>query len=484
MFEILLVEDEPPILRLLKKTIENADSDFAVTKSCTNVKDAIDCLEKEHFDVVVTDIRMPVMSGIELAGYVYENFPEIKVVLISGHQDFDYARKALEYKVFDYILKPVSKDKIKELTVRLRRESEKKNQVNKGSADVKYNAAALFCAGAYLLYGSQVFLPGDGFWADGTIEKYLERNLVQGEEYMFYNSGIGSERLLLLSASSKERQESIIKSLYKEVQGRALPVTVAYKTDLEDNNVSNVFSHLRHKLSKHIVLNRSSIIDCDIEQDGFEYINHLYTKNDIESIVSAAYNVDEERLQAKIHRFLKTMDESGCTQDEINGFLNVILDTYRLTYPDKLKRKYLSVKHEFVNALAGFTAYDKFEADIVSILMTLRSDAAQQDRYAILADAVEQYLLENYNKTISNDILADKFGFVPSYISRLFKREKGVSPNEYITNYRIELAKKLIVENPELRINEIADMVGFKEPYYFSKVFKRKTGVWPTEYGK
>ena len=68
------------------------------------------------------------------------------------------------------------------------------------------------------------------------------------------------------------------------------------------------------------------------------------------------------------------------------------------------------------------------------------------------------------------------------YISRLFKRQKGVSPNEYVTKYRIEKAKKLIEENNDLRIKDIADAVGFKESYYFSKTFKRETGMWPTEY--
>ena len=91
-------------------------------------------------------------------------------------------------------------------------------------------------------------------------------------------------------------------------------------------------------------------------------------------------------------------------------------------------------------------------------------------------------LVSFYYKNITSDVLSKEFGFVPSYISRLFKRQKGVSPNEYVTKYRIEKAKKLIEENKDLRIKDIADAVGFKEAYYFSKTFKRETGMWPTEY--
>lgn len=127
-------------------------------------------------------------------------------------------------------------------------------------------------------------------------------------------------------------------------------------------------------------------------------------------------------------------------------------------------------------------SYDAFIADIISILATLRNDKRDPDRYEQLANEVEEYLINNYNKNITSDVLSKEFGFVPSYISRLFKRQKGVSPNEYVTKYRIEKAKKLIEENNDLRIKDIADAVGFKESYYFSKTFKRETGMWPTEY--
>lgn len=273
MFKVLIAEDEPPIMRMIKSTLESVDSDFCVKECCINGKSAVEKLKNEDFDIVITDIKMPIMTGIELAGWIYQNKPDTKVIIVSGYSDFEYARKALEYKVFD-----------------------------------------------------------------------------------------------------------------------------------------------------------------------------------------------------------------DCTQEEINGLLNIILDTYTLNYPNHMKRKNTSVKKEFVNALASFVSYDAFIDDIISILATLRNDKRDPDRYEQLANEVEEYLINNYNKNITSDVLSKEFGFVPSYISRLFKRQKGVSPNEYVTKYRIEKAKKLIEENKDLRIKDIADAVGLKEAYYFSKTFKRETGMWPTEY--
>ena len=114
MFKVLIAEDEPPIMRMIKSTLESVDSDFKVTECCINGKNAVEKLKNEDFDIVITDIKMPIMTGIELAGWIYQNKPDTKVIIVSGYSDFEYARKALEYKVFDYLLKPISKDKVSE----------------------------------------------------------------------------------------------------------------------------------------------------------------------------------------------------------------------------------------------------------------------------------------------------------------------------------------------------------------------------------
>jgi YesN/AraC family two-component response regulator len=175
------------------------------------------------------------------------------------------------------------------------------------------------------------------------------------------------------------------------------------------------------------------------------------------------------------------MRDSRCTQAEVVNLLNVVLDTYTLNYPDKLKRKNSSVKNEVMTAVAGFTTYDALLEDTTSILMTLRRDD-ETDRYERLAEDIEEYIKQNYTRTITSETLSREFGFVPSYISRIFKQKKHISPSEYITKYRIKLAKKLMTDNPDIMIKEVANETGFKEAYYFSKTFKRETGMWPTEF--
>lgn len=480
MFRVMVVEDEPPIMRMIKAGIEAADSDFEVKSCCMNGQEAVETLKSDDYDIVFTDIKMPVMTGIELAGWIYENKPQTMVVILSGYSDFEYARQALTYKVFDYLLKPVSKDKLRELIERIRSELKKKGEPPRD--DDRSAVVILACAGAYLLYGSEVMLPGETFWTDERIEGFMQRTLKGNEGYIFFNSNSPSERFVVVDSDSAERQTEIVNMLYNSFSDSELPVTVVYKRDVILKDAGKSFAELREHLIRLLVLDRGQLICCNDTREGYESIDQPYSKRDIDELAAAVKNGSMNDVRKRFSDILDEMRAKSYTQEEINGFLNVVLDTYALNYPTGIQRKNTSVKREFVNALAGFTSYENLLDDIVSILMTLKSDVKSQDRYSRLADDVEQYLIANYNKELSSKVLAREFGFVPSYISRIFKRQKGLSPNEYITKYRIETAKTIISENPEMQIKEVAGMVGFKDAYYFSKTFKRETGIWPTEH--
>lgn len=483
MFKVMVVEDEPPIARAIKNAIERADADFKVTRCCINGSEAQSVLENEDFDIVFTDIKMPIMTGLELASWIHQNKPFVMVVILSGFSDFEYAKKALTYKVFDYVLKPISKDKILDLTNRIRAElGAKKTAETPG--DDRSTVTILACAGAYLLYGSEVILPGANYLSDELIEKIMSETLTDDESYVFFNSNVPSERYIVVQSDAPERQDEIVHKLFDGLCAGDLPITVVYRKTVQFRDAGNGIAQLRDQLIKQSILDRSQLICVNDALDTYGGITQPYSKQEIEALTAAIKNGNMDEVRSRFSNILSEMRSSNFTQEEVNGFLNVVLDTYALNYPQAMQRKNTSVKHEFVNALAAFTSYPAFLDDIVSILMTLRRDVAPSDRNEQLADSVEEYLKNNYKMDISGKTIAREFGFVPSYISRIFKRCKGLSPNEYLTRYRIELAKNLLAENPDMKIKEVAAQVGFNEAYYFSKTFKRETGMWPTEYGK
>ena len=108
IFRILLVDDEPFLRQSLIRRIREMHNDFEVTAQAADGEEALRLLEENSFHLVITDIRMPVMDGIELAGRIHEQYPELVTIILTGYADFRYAQSALRYGVFDYLLKPVN----------------------------------------------------------------------------------------------------------------------------------------------------------------------------------------------------------------------------------------------------------------------------------------------------------------------------------------------------------------------------------------
>lgn len=124
MYKVLLVDDEISIRENIKSRIPWGDLGFELAASCENGREAIQWLQKENVDLILTDICMPYVDGLGIAQYVKENLANAKVVIITGYDEFDYARKALEFHVFSYILKPITAKELMEVLKRVRDELE------------------------------------------------------------------------------------------------------------------------------------------------------------------------------------------------------------------------------------------------------------------------------------------------------------------------------------------------------------------------
>ena len=335
MLKILIVDDEPDICELIHKLIDWEELELTSLGSSQNGIDAMEIILRQKPDIVITDIKMPIMTGIELAGWIYQNKPDTKVIIVSGYSDFEYARKALEYKVFDYLLKPISKDKVSELTARIKSEIGSKSKMS----DDNNTIVVLACAGAYLLYGSEVLLPGERFWTDSGIDTFMDNLLTPSEEYIFFNSNMLSERLMVITAETEERQEELIHKIYDGFSNKNLPVTIVYQKGVLFKDTGKYFSKLREQLIKHLILNKSQLLCCNSLSDSYEDISQPYSKADVDSIVFAIKNRNNDELKNKLTAVMNNMMSSDCTQEEINGLLNIILDTYTLNYPNHMKRK-------------------------------------------------------------------------------------------------------------------------------------------------
>ncbi len=490
MIKVLLVEDEPPIGRAIQKMIEQTSPAFFVVGCAINGQAALDWLVREPVDVVITDIRMPVMDGIELLEEIKQRHPECIAVVQSGYQDFGYAQSALRLGAFDYLLKPLSRDKLGDLLGRLEdycsmREVEKKRMLlqqslNRPPVEKKGDAATcavfLACVGAWPLSPDDSMTPGAAFWEPLSPETLVEANLVEGESVLVFEGKFRPERVFVLENVPEERLQEVVGNVYKNFSTRATPVAVtlcAYPERLAIWEVGTIIRALRARLYNSIRLCCSQLFwETDIPQKREASLSVLPVAEIVEALCAKNHDLLAANVEDAVHNAVN----AHMTQLEFCHFLDAVICDPRLQTP-----RVADIKADITEAVSNVVSPDGLAKDLFAILNQFNAAEFNIEQKDVIT-RMEQYLERNYNRNITNEMLSRQFGFVPSYISKIFRRHKGVSPSEYITFLRMEKAKATISRQPELRMREVAQMVGYQDPYYFSKAFKKETGMWPTQY--
>lgn len=496
----MVVEDEPPIMRQIVKLINEYGDDIKVTATAGNGRKALEILEEEKIDVVFTDIKMPVVDGLELAEQIKTKFPDLMVVIVSGYQDFQYARKAIQFHVYDYLLKPVSKDAIRDLLtkieneIRLKRNKEKKEKVRdliniSGNAlpednlsfaqDARY-ALLLVCAGAFPLIPDDSMLPARNFWEQVNIEQIMGTIILQNENCICFNGKSAAEMVIAVELKEKDRVIQITNALFEKLKERSnLAITIAASNTLLNlNDIGARLKTLRMKLYVGIKLFTSQIIWNDTEISNM----HIDMKLAAETL-NFAIKSGSAQLRRCLENTLNQFLDAGLTQIQIVNFFDGLINNSEFIN-SQISDCSSTLKMEIYSAISNAVDISSLVNDLLFVFSSIYNYKDESTKYnnQSIAKRIEEYLKDNYRKTITNTLLSKKFGFVPSYISKIFREYKGVSPSEFLTDYRIKIAKKLMLEQPELMFKEIAEMVGYKDPHYFSKIFKKETGMWPTEF--
>ncbi len=505
MIRVMIVEDEPPIMRVIVKFVESFNEEFKVIGTAINGKKALELLETNEVDVIFTDIKMPVMDGLELTEKVREKNPNIIVVIISGFQDFEYARKALQFQAYDYLLKPIAPDAIhavlskihKEVSVRAKQKQRKKimSLINENSVEQQHKeeqehkieqagyAVFLICVGAFPLIPNDSMLPAKGVWDQIDMEKRLGTILLEEEDSMYFNGKTAAEMVVVFKVQDKKRITEVADWLVDVFKAESyLPVTIVSTYNIITiNDIGNILEALRARLYVTVKLFTSQMIwlDTKEEQDS----SYLDTRLVLETI-QAATKLGNEQLRSSIEATLAKFREVHFTQLQVAAFFYEAISSLYFKQ-DKSGKYTSSIKLDLDTAISN-AADDKSLAKDISFIIQGEKGAeiVQGDKNNIsdMAQKIEAYLQLNYQQSITTNMLSKKFEFVPSYISKLFRTYKGMSPSEYLTYYRIEKSKQIMLTQPDVLCKEVAAMVGFSDQYHFSKTFKKQTGVWPTEY--
>ena len=504
MIRVMLVEDEPAILESIRKMIETVHPNFQILSTATDGEEAVEILENREFDIVITDIRMPVRDGLSLLEHIDHNYPDLITVVISGYEVFGYAKKALEFHVFDYLLKPVSIPALTKLLDRLELEVEKRraklkeeyyHQIFSGervpqSEQEKENGKhyQLFV----FQFGSYKQLPIMEMDNANLYEK-LRRQIGRELENQKYSKAFAfqgateSEYIVALEYDRDcgQQMARLVKKLYLELLRQDVPVTVIAGERLKQlNRLYENYQMLKVMLYQHLIFGRSSYYElAELKERERKQMGGGIDTQMETNLILYARSHNKKGTMKEIHLLLERLKDKTCTQLMLESALKQSFFLIERELGGETVFHYAVIEQEIRNCLMKADTYASLEAEIKEMVDILMQEPDhQKENQNELMERIEGYLNKNFYRKVNNQILSEQFGLVPSYMSMLFRKYKGMSPSDYIIYMRINKAKEILRLQPELSIRETGEMVGFQDPFYFSKVFKKETGMTPSGY--
>ena len=533
--KVFLVEDEMVIRRGIKNSIDWEKEGYIFCGEASDGELAYPMIIKEKPDILITDIRMPFMDGLELCKLVKKELPNIEILILSGYDEFDYAKEAIRLGVTEYLLKPISSGKLLEalngVSESIRREKEDKDLVRKYMEEMRENtehekqkffeqmiagnlsmADALetgkkyemnLSAGMYnlLLFrftlGKENRKSGELLGeAEYAIEKLTERL-----EYVFeFQPGVEGWAFLLM-ADNEEQMSERVKELSKDLEEIMKNYsTIAYFGGIGQpvarlRELEESFREAERALAARFTMELNRIISVE----DIRMAQNVDTLDDIE-ITSFG---EIEKTRTMLEKFL-----NNGAEDEIDEFVDVyinelpeenlksvlmrqyiIMDVYivMMSFCEKIEGiegEMQAQSEELKNSMKTIQTLEEIKNYIRMLLKKIIGvrDTISGRRYSDIIEIAKDQIRKTYmSDEISLNTIAAEVGMSPSYFSSIFSKEMGKTFVEYLTEIRMDRAKELLMCS-SMKTSEIGYEVGYKDPHYFSYIFKKTQNCTPKEF--
>lgn len=493
MIRVLLAEDEPRILKDLCHLIETQPQ-FLVCGCAENGQEALELLQSDTCapDVLITDIRMPGMDGLALLEKAKRLWPKLECVIISGYSEFSYAKRALVLGVNEYLLKPVKTqelfDLLEELATKITQaylekgvgtSMEMRSQFTVDAPKDEINVALLVCVGGFPIHTVHNTEHTD-FWGNMNLEQILKAAVPQAQSWMMQGKTPVEKNIVLSFRGNALREvQAAVQQLFERFLTLQAPITMGYKKDF--GPLYTVGPHakaLRKLLRNRTVTGLSQLLEIDALPVSYHSIEPF-------SVVQEEMLLLFERQMLAV--FFSTLEktvhemETVCMpQALIWQFFCRLLERCCLILNLAHHADYESDLADAILISESFVALAKnlngVFSDLFETAVNTQHQYESRDRVVRLVDS---FIRQNYAQPINTQTLAEQFGLTPAYLSKIFRVYKSLSPVEYIVVLRIQKAQQLLSENEKMSVKEVAALVGYEDPFYFSKVFKKITGHAP-----
>ena len=535
MYKILLVDDEILVRDAIRENIDWGKLDCELIGDCENGKQAVEFVKTHEVDIVLTDILMPYMDGMELSHFLHDNYPDVLIVIFSGFGEFEYAKKAIQYNVSEYMLKPVTAmeltkviENMKEKLDSRKKEQRKMESLTQVSQDYHKNANVIrskaldclvkctrevqvsldelermgitFQAASYRVAVFDIDTYSEMYQMD--MDKQQESALmafvlfnvgdeivVQEKAGVVYQEGNNRVCIIFAGNRTKEFSENIhricheIQKKVKEVIGLETSIGIG---SWVRSPYELIYSYrLAAKAIDYRYLLGGNLL-FDMEEKKTD--NSIFLINDLETLTEAIKSGDRRLMEETLGQIETEIKSALVEKSYACIYLQQVIRAIGNTCqslseePEKIIAqreallKAVTEQRMFSQAAA---LVEKYAQEVFDELQELNSSSGQ--RQGMLA---MDYIQKNYmDPSLSLNSICSYLNISTSYFSTIFKEMTGETFIEVLTRVRMEKAKELL-ENTTMKNYEIAEKVGFSDPHYFGISFKKITGKTPTEYAR
>ncbi|KKI89484.1 hypothetical protein WQ54_26590 [Bacillus sp. SA1-12] len=524
--KVIITDDEIQIRKGLRMKVDWEEEGFNIVGEAANGHETLELLKKMDVDVVITDVRMPIMDGIEFVKRCHIEHPKVKVIVLSGYSDFEYVRTSLVQGVKDYLLKPVAPDELVDALKRIQSEieEEKKKQLETERMNRLVHNQLEEMKQQYLLHlvkeewteitmamerlqqlqlaefanvhARVQFFTVEIRASDSNPELIKElwlpftmlcKEIAQSYKgtYTFYDANYANMLHFIYLIDSKHQNQtvSIIHAIQRNVKKYLNVETVAGIgkivkgiTEFKTGYISALLSWSQSQPGTY-----SQVIDGTITKEIVEFsstvekklvnsiesVNYDEFKKNIESILGETNNHSMMSFSFVANRILFLLGSLATKYDlDTNEMNNLIWSCQQRIWE-------LNVHKKVIEQLI----------ELARLIIEKVKEARYSSNGAVIVENVRRYLDKHYASEISLTTLAEKFHINSAYLSEIFKLHIGKNFSDYLVEMRMMNARDFL-KDEQLKIIDVAYLAGFSNSGYFSTVFKKHFGQTPAEFRK
>lgn len=510
-YKVLIVDDDQNFRYAAREMLPWKKYNFAITAEAVNGRQALDLMHQNQFDLVVTDMSMPLMNGVDFIKVAKKEFPDVLFVALSAYDDFEFVKESLKCGAEDYILKYDMEEAKTEQVIAemknklLQKQKEKERQqfiLHKENFFIEgflksivegkeYSKEQLRTCMELLGIGREVQICVFIIKTNQALEKDILYNLkrIKPCGLAFCQMNECSGFLIYDFGTSKSMSEvhedklAFMMDIYQYLKEKNYQEVTLGASDFcyKWEGISEAYRQAETACDRSVYLGKDQMYDYRFQSSNME---GQVVRVDYASLQNAVFHQDMEGLLAALHH----LEEEILLAQPGVAYLNKLLqDIYIFIYTEILKKK--SIKRissvDLERLKDSLEKEDKFHGKIEALNKYLRPVyEVMMDGKKVYSKDISRavnYIKKHFKEDLNLKDVAGYIGLSENYLSNLFKKETGVNMVTYMNRCRIEFAKELIADTG-MKVYEIAEAVGFKNTTYFSTTFKKMTNMTVQEF--